>query len=292
MGLYDREYGRNDYGQAPGIRLDGPRSLTTNLVLLTFGIYLLQIFTNGAAGDSGWITEIFSLQADALTKPWLLFEFLSYGFLHDPNNITHILFNMIGVWMFGRVVEQRYGRTEFLSFYLAAIIAAGATWYAGSWLMHGGQLPNSSMLGASGGLSALLILFVFNFPKQMIYIWGVFPLPAWAFGLFFISQDIMGTLNQPDNVAYTAHLGGAAFGCLYFLMGWRISSWLPKDFSLPKPTRRSKLRIHAPDDDGSETDQQVDEILKKIQAEGQDSLTRRERRILEKASQEYQRKRR
>lgn len=292
MGLYDREYGRDDYGQSPGIRLDGPRSLATNLVLLTVGVYLLQIFTNAAPGDSGWLTSNLSLHADVLKRPWMIFQFLSYGFLHDPYNITHILFNMVGVWMFGRVVEQRYGREEFLSFYLLAIVAAGATWYAAQWLTNGTQVSNSSMLGASGGLSALLILFVFNYPKQMIYIWGVFPLPAWAFGLFFVGQDIMGTMNRSDNVAYTAHLGGALFGFLYYQLGWRVSNWLPRGFSLPKAARRSKLRIHDPVDDESETDQQVDDILKKIQAQGQDSLTRRERRILEKASQEYQRKRR
>ena len=68
----------------------------------------------------------------------------------------------------------------------------------------------------------------------------------------------------------------------------RISSQI----SMPKMKRRTKLRIHDPDQRlSSDTDQQVDEILKKINEQGQDSLTRRERRILEQASREYQKRR-
>ena len=102
----------------------------------------------------------------------------------------------------------------------------------------------------------------------------------------------MGAVNRSGNVAYSAHLGGALFGFLYYRLGWRASQWLPGKFSLPLLPQRSKLRIHDPREEEAETERHVDEILQKIQAHGQDSLTRRERRILEKASQEYQRKRR
>lgn len=294
MGIYDRDYERNGgFGQSPGLRLDGPRTLTTNLVLLTLGVYLLQIFTQSSRFDAGWVTHYGSLSTDVFTQPWLFFEFLTYGFLHDPNDIKHIVFNMIGLWFFGRAVEQRYGRSEFLAFYLMAIVFAGLVWCVAQWGMHG-TLTRASMLGASGGLSAILILFALNFPKQLIYIWGVLPVPAWAFALFFVGSDVMGALNRSGNVAYTAHLGGALFGLLYYRLGWRVSDWLPSNFSFPKAPRRSKLRIHDPDTGEleSDTDEIVDEILRKIQAHGQDSLTRSERRIMKKASEEYQRKRR
>lgn len=297
MGIYDRDYERNGgYGQGSGIRLDGPRTLTTNLVLLTFGVYLLQLFTQPGRGtvpgDSGWFTNYFSLHADVLQRPWLLFEFLTYGFLHDPNDIKHIIFNMLGLWFFGRAVEQRYGRQEFLAFYLVAIVFAGVVWLISQLTMSGVPLSIIRMLGASGGLSAVLILFALTYPKQMVYIWGVLPLPAWAFAIFFVGSDVVGALNRSGNIAYTAHLGGALFGFLYYQRQWRVSKWLPSGFSLPLPTRKTTLRIHDPADVESETDQRVDAILKKIQEQGQESLTWRERRTLEKASQEYQRKRR
>ena len=291
MGIYDRDYQRNGgYGHEPGIRLDGPRTLTTNLVLVTFGVYLAQVFTQGDGG--GWLTNIFALRATVLQQPWLLFEFVTYGFLHDPGDIKHILFNMLGLWFFGRAVEQRYGRQEFLAFYLLAIVFAGAVWLISQLVLADVPLAYIRMLGASGGLSAVLILFALNYPKQMVYIWGVLPIPAWTFAIFFVGSDVMGALNRSGNVAYTAHLGGALFGFLYFQQGWRVSNWLPSGWSLPRPGRRTRLRIHEPDEVESETDQRVDEILKKIQEQGQDSLTWRERRTLEKASQAYQRKRR
>lgn len=132
-------------------------------MLLTFGVYLLQLLTQPAnpsfRGDSGWLTNYGSLHADVLRRPWLIFEFLTYGFLHAPEDIKHILFNMIGLWFFGRAIEQRYGRSEYLSFYLLAIVVAGCGWYLAEWLTHGLQADHASMLGASGGLSAILILF-------------------------------------------------------------------------------------------------------------------------------------
>ncbi len=295
MGIYDRDYERpGGFGQPPGLRLDGPRTLTTNLVLFTVGVYVLQLVIESS---TGWLL----LPSDWFYRPWEGYRLLTYGFLHHPGDLKHLIFNMIGLWFFGRAIEQRFGRTEFLVFYLIAIVFAGLVWCVADRFMYGGEFP-TSMLGASGGLSAILVLFALNFPKQLIYIWGILPVPAWAFGLFFVGSDVMGAVSRSGDVAYTAHLGGALFGFLYHHFGWRVSNWLPSNFSLPKPPGRSKLRIHDPqgnpeedhrgNNDDSKTDQRVDEILKKIQAQGQDSLTWRERRALEKASQEYQKKRR
>jgi len=305
MGIYDRDYGR-DYEQSsqPGLHLGGPRTLTTNLVLLTLAVYGLQLLTQPAVaqlrGDDGFITKWFSLHGNALTQPWLIFEFLTYGFLHDPGDFRHILFNMFGFWIFGRAVESRYGQREFLAFYLVAIIFAGAAWYGTSFFTNGAQVP-SRMLGASGGVVAVLILFALNFPRQTIYVWGVLPLPMWVLAIFIIGSDVMGAMGSPaltrgGNVAFTAHLGGALFAYLYYRGGWKLQNWLPGSFSLPHIKRKTGLRIHEPEQPrernvATETDDRVDDILKKIQEQGQDSLTWRERRILEKASKEYQRKR-
>ena len=118
----------------------------------------------------------------------------------------------------------------------------------------------------------------------------------WVLAIFIIGSDVMGAMGSSlsqrgGNVAFTAHLGGALFAFLYWRGGWKLENWLPQKWSLPRPRSKSSLRIHEPDQESPETNQQVDEILKKIQEHGQDSLTRRERRILEKASKEYQRKR-
>lgn len=294
MGFYDRDYQRGgSYDRQPGFYLGGERTLTTNLVLLMIGIYIIQILTRGQYPDSGWFTELFSLHADVVKRPWQVYQFLTYGFLHDVWGIQHILFNMITLWFFGRSVEYRYGKREYLLFFLISVVVAGVTWFLGEFAANRALSPVVA-LGASGGISAVLILFCLNFPHQLIYIWGVLPIPAWVFAILFVGQDIYGTMGrnagEGPNVAFTAHLGGALFGFLYFQSGWHFERMLPSGSLLKRLKPKPKLRVHDPESP-DETEKAVDDILKKIQEHGRDSLTRRERRILEEASREYQKRR-
>ncbi len=302
MGIYDRDYERggnagSGYGRPPGLHLGGPRTRATNIVFFIFGVYLVQLITQGpeiqpGLHAPGWFTSFFRLYADVWQQPWMGFQLLTYGFLHDQNDLRHILFNMFGLWMFGRTVEGRYGRQEFLLFFLAAIVFSGFVWVNAEWLANGQMVP-IPMLGASGGIAAVLILFALNFPNQKIYIWGILGMPAWVFAVLFVGMDLLGSFGYHTDdgarVAFSAHLGGTLFAVLYFYSRWNLGRWLPKQRSLPK-LGRPKLRIHDPTNRDAELSQQVDTILKKIQEHGQDSLTGRERRLLEKASREYQRK--
>lgn len=304
MGLYDRDYGRYS-GNAPGFHLGGGmRTLTTNIVLFTCGVFVVQLLTRGQSpnpqmglpGDSGWFTELFSLHSDLLAKPWHFFQLLTYGFLHDVWDFRHIVFNMATFWFIGRAVEYRYGQREYLAFYLLAIIAGGATWLVGTMIVDRSLTPISgSMLGASGGVMAVVVLFCLNFPNQLLYIWGVLPVPAWALGVLYVGLDIFGaggqTFGQDKNIAYTAHLGGALFAILYYQFHWRLEPFLPGEAWLDRLKPKPKLRVLDPDSTEESTEEQVDAILQKIQEQGRDSLTRKERHILEEASQKYQRRR-
>ena len=97
-------------------------------------------------------------------------------------------------WMFGRVIEQRLGGREFLLFYLAAIVFAGATWVVAKniWLLSSdegklyleaiGKLPVFSkdipgVVGASGGVVAVFLAFVLLYPKETVYVWGLLAVP-------------------------------------------------------------------------------------------------------------------
>lgn len=295
MGIYDRDYQRN-YNPPGGFNLGGTTTLTTKLVIVMVAVYLVQLATRGQMAPlDGRFTDLFSLHADVIKRPWLIFQFLSYGFLHDPWNFQHILFNMIGLWFFGRSIEFRYGQREYLAFFLVAVVVSGLIWVLGEFVVNRQFVP-AQMLGASGGIAGVLLLFCLNFPKQLIYIWGVLPLPAWVFAIIFVGMDIMGasgrSLGGDANVAFTAHLGGALFAILYFQAGWRLERFVPSNFSLDSLRPKPKLRIVDPDSPEPSTEERVDEILKKIQEQGRNSLTREERRILEEASQKYQRRRR
>jgi hypothetical protein len=173
-------------------------------------------------------------------------------------------------------------------------VFAGLAWIFGELIAHQELLP-ISMLGASGGIAAVLILFCLNFPHERLYIWGVLPMPAWLLAVIFVGQDLVFAIERrpDDRVAFTAHLGGALFALLYYRSGFRLARWLPESWSWPRLRPRPKLRVHEPDEEDERPDSDVvDNILRKIQEQGQDSLTRQERQILEEASREYQRRRR
>ena len=107
--------------------------------------------------------------------------------------------------------------------------------------------------------------------------------------------DVFGALNPGSaRVAFAAHLGGAAFAFLYCRNRWNLSRWTTGWFSAGRLKSRPKLRVHDPgrqQRQDQELSQEVDRILEKISREGEGSLTRKERRTLESASREYQKKR-
>lgn len=284
MGLYDRDYQRGGYyDPQPGIHVGAPTTLTTKLILITCGVYVAQFLTGQ------WLTAVGALDGDWYRRPWQAYQLLSYGFLHSPADLLHIVLNMYALWLFGREVEARYGPREFLAFYLTAIVVAGTAWTVA-------ELPTRSlatMMGASGAISAVVILFALNFPHRTVLFFFVIPMPMWVVAVIIVAMDALGAVNRSGNVAYTAHLGGAAFGYLYYKWGLRLERWLPSRAWHGSLRRKPKLRILDADsvDDGDDTDRRVDEILQKIQEQGQDSLTGRERRILEQASREYQKRR-
>jgi membrane associated rhomboid family serine protease len=283
MGIYDRDYERGrGYGDPPGYHAGGPRTITTKLIIVTGAVYLAQLLSEN------WVTNHFVLIDTWYQAPWQAFQLLTYGFLHSPKDLWHILLNMYGLWLFGRDVEAKYGPREFLVFYLAAIILAGLVWSAS----EASLAQHAFLIGASGGVAAVLVLYAFNFPHRKMLFMFVFPMPMWALAVLIVGMDALGAMSRSGSVAYTAHLGGAAFGMAYYRFGWRLGNWLPTGWKMPRLRRRPPLRVLDPSDiEDDSTDTEVDDILRKIRDHGQDSLTRRERRILEQASREYQKRR-
>lgn len=304
MGIYDRDYSREN---EPGFQLRAPTTATMQLIVITGVAYLAQL------AFPAIVQQYLVLQCDWFLRPWTAYQLVSYGFLHSPDDVGHILINMFILWMFGREVEARYGKREFVFFYLAAMIAAGMIWSLCEYV-SGSRSPNfglpmqlvdergqllglvrnvPSMVGASGALAALVVLFAFNWPHRQVLLFFILPMPMWVAAALGIAFDVKGAMDRSGNVAFTAHLGGALFGLLYYKAGWNLSRLLPNGLAAPKwPTRGPNLRVHDPEaDPADDLNQQVDRILEKIQEQGQDSLTWKERRTLEKASKEYQQKR-
>jgi membrane associated rhomboid family serine protease len=290
MGLEDRQYYRDDQYQGSfGGFSWGGRSVVTNLIIINVIIYALDTFfpkVEGIAGDnvhqlSYWL----GIGSDRLYYVW---TFLTYGFAHSSYpDIWHILGNMFVLFFLGRPVEYRLGRQEFLKFYLVSIVVAGVGFTVFRLLIGA---DNWFIVGASGAVSAVVALFIFMYPKQTILLMGIIPMPAWLLGVLLLLSNFFSALSPESHIAWEAHLIGAGFGVAYYLRRWDFSRL---QFGNPGKWFRSrpKLRVHDPDSGAHKLKAQADAILQKISEQGEESLTSRERKTLNKYSAQLRKNR-
>lgn len=282
MGINDRDYSRE---YEPGFHLKAPTTATMQLLLVTVGVYFLQMMFEG-------VTPLLALKSDWWQRPWEAYTLLTYGFVHSLGGpgepgVWHVIGNMFALWMFGRHIENRYGRTQFAAFYLTAIVVSGLFWTV--WNIAAGT--PGSVIGASGATTAIVILFALNYPNLEVLIYFLFPVKMWMLGAFIVLSNLFGAIGQQGTIAFTVHLGGTAYAWLFYKTDWSPAVWLINSIE-NLSHNRPKLRVHDPESEpADDLSQQVDRILQKIQEQGQDSLTWKERRTLEKASKEYQQKR-
>lgn len=135
-------------------------------------------------------------------------RFITHGFIHADG--FHLLFNMITLYFFGRVMERLYilkfGSLGFVGFYVLAIIFASIP----NYIKHKNN-PYYSSLGASGGVSAVLFAFVLLSPWSVIYFWFI-PIPAIIFAIGYTAYSIYAHKRGGGRVDHMAHLAGAGFG--------------------------------------------------------------------------------
>ncbi len=238
-----------------------------------------------------------------------IWRILTSAFCHDRYGLFHILFNMLGLIWFGIALEYMYGHREFLLFYLTAGILSGLA-YVGLDLWTGESVP---AIGASGAVMGVLMLYACHYPTHTIRIWFFFPIEIRWLVLLYVAFDLHPLLLQlagdevQTGVAHAAHLGGLAFGFVYWNQRLRLAPILDslEKLDFAKSLRRksnSNLKLHDPStsrsrtqasgsDDIDDPDQnRVDELLIKITEVGRDKLTEGELEILKKASERLRNK--
>jgi len=151
-------------------------------------------------------------------SPFMPWQLLTYGFLHGDT--THIFFNMFGLWMFGRDLEQFMGSQRFLIYFLVCVVGAGVIQLIVAG-MQGGVYPT---VGASGGVFGILLAYGLTFPNRIIVpLFPPIPMRAitfvFVYGLF---ELYLGVSGGAPGVANFAHLGGMLFGFL-LLQYWKRS---------------------------------------------------------------------
>jgi hypothetical protein len=168
------------------------------------------------------------------------------------------------------------GGRRFLIFYFAAGIFAGIA-YCLIHLVRGLDAP---VLGASGAIMAVMVAYAISFPERIV-IFFIFPMKMRTLILLLIGLDLFyGVQGSPNGVANFAHLGGALFGFLYWKWRplWERVGDVYRDW---RASRRKTVDVEEEDD--------LDRILEKISQHGMDSLTKRERSFLLRASERRRR---
>jgi hypothetical protein len=138
-------------------------------------------------------------------------------------------------------------------------------------------------------------LYILNYPKRTLYLWGILGMPAWVLGVGFAAFELFFLFSPgPKEIAHEAHLAGAAFGVAYFQFGRKLPRLPGGDwrrwFRRLKP--RPDLKVHDPETYYHDLDSEADALLAKIHRQGEDSLTHEERKKLEDYSRRMRQKHR
>jgi membrane associated rhomboid family serine protease len=309
MGIYDREYYRREGPSFFG-SFAGRGQVCKWLIGINVAVFVVQLVTmHRIQAPDGWVvgpdygafTGALVLDPDKVIYGGEVWRLLTYAFLHDPVQLMHILVNMFFLWFFGKDVEDLYGPREFLAFYLVSAVLGGLAFLL--WAIGKGA---HVCLGASGAVTAVMVLYAIHYPSRVIHLWFLIPIPTWFFVFFQVAQDAFVFVgNIKTSTAVTVHLAGAAFALAYYKGHWRLLGFWSRLRSWQQQRGRPRLRVYreerpqpvavASTTPASEADDQLeaklDAVLEKVARHGQGSLSESERKILMRASEIYKRRR-
>ncbi|MGN6727377.1 MAG: rhomboid family intramembrane serine protease [Tepidisphaeraceae bacterium] len=271
MSWENREYNRDNGDNIPPVQFRFPpiTRLTGILIAVNLGLFLLKIF--GRPYDE--LLRWGALEYGAGTG-WQVWRFVTYQYLHASG--AHVFFNMLGLYFLLPALERRWGVGQAFAFYTAGGIVSGLTFMVLSAI--NGNL--GFLVGASGSIFAVLGADALLFPEwQIVLVFFLVPIRL-AAGL--IAGLYLLTIVGDHDYSNAAHLGGLAFG---FFAPWLGGPLLVR--------QQMKLRAWQGDralQEEIDEQQAVDRILEKVSQSGMQSLTGREKKTLQRAS-DNQRKR-
>jgi membrane associated rhomboid family serine protease len=233
---FNNQYRPNNFGHLPVV--------TKNIIIINVLLFIAKMLL----AQRGVNLDDYLGLHDHLAPNFKIHQFVTYIFMHG--SISHIFFNMFGVYIFGQVLEQIWGPKRYLIFYLLTGLGAAAVQYV---IMHlhvldilatinaeieetrysvsrtaelielkDTILRRMVVVGASGSLMGLLGGFGMLFPNRYLYLYFLFPIKAKWLVIFYGAFEIFsGIQNDPDDpVAHFAHIGGLLVGVLLVLI-WR-----------------------------------------------------------------------
>ncbi|WP_291868333.1 rhomboid family intramembrane serine protease [Maribacter sp.] len=274
-------------------------SIAEKLIAINVIIFILEGLFKSLFGFS--VLSWFELPKDFFSfikQPWSI---ISYSFFHA--GFGHIFRNMLILYFAGRIFLNIFGTKRFLNVYFLGIIAGGLVFLLSynvfPTLIH----ANTALIGASAGVTAVLIFVCSYVPTQEIRLF-VFNVKLWYIGAFVVLMDLIQIPNSGNIGGHLAHLGGAALGYFYarqLLNGIDIGSgfgrlidsitniFRGKEKKAPLKTvyRNKEEKKHSKETyDKDARQKKVDNILDKISKSGYESLSQDEKDFLFQAGKD------
>ena len=246
------------------------------LVSVNFCIYILQ----SVSGKEDVFFRLFGLVPSTFMSDLMLWQPFTYMFFHAPFyssvGISHILLNMLGLWVFGRELEQAWGKTKFLRYYFITGIGSGLITY---FFQMGSDNP---VIGASGAVYGILLAYGISYPNRMLYIWGLIPVRSMWLVIIMGSIAFFGLLGNADGISHVTHISGMLIGYVLLKKKWR---WRDIWFAIRKKTIEFQVQRYEEKSIKKKMLQKdIDVILEKIQKVGFIGLSDKEKSKLYEAS--------
>lgn len=196
-------YGSTSYQFGPG----GISPAVKMLLIANVALWILNLIVPAMTLGLGLSPR------DVFTK-FAFWQPVTYLFLHDTRGFSHLLFNMLALWMFGTELERTWGTRFFTKYYFVTGVGAAMTTLLLAWFSDG--IYYSLTVGASGAIYGLLLAWAMYFPHRTIYFYFLFPIPARVFVMIVGAIAFLSSFGGPGGgIAHVAHLGGLVVGYLY-----------------------------------------------------------------------------
>ena len=242
------------------------------LIIINVGLFLLRFVAKSQIDLAG----IFGLSPNTVWP--MIWQPITYMFIHG--DLFHVLINMFVLWMFGSEMESIWGRTQFLRYYFLTGVGSGLVWL----LFNAGQ-SYSVLIGASGAIYGILIAYGMMFPNRTVYLYFMIPIKVKWFVVFLGAVAFLSSFNNNTNISHLTHLSGMVIGFVYLRYYWH---WKDFRFSVHKQIEEFRSSISSKKDKKKiEMQNEVDQLLDKINETGYDNLTEEEKDLLYRASKDF-----
>lgn len=274
-------------------------SPTLKLIFVNAGVFILALLFNLFGflffGERSFLSPVLSLPSTwsgIFFKPWTI---LTYQFSHF--GALHFAFNMLVLYFAGNIFSDFFKKKDTAKVYILGGLVAALLFVLASNYIPVFKGNTYTLLGASGSVMAILFAATVYGPNIKVFLFGVLQVKLKWIALAYFILDLI-SIQESNAGGHIAHIGGAIFGCLFALyrqgkLGINLA--VPKlenkykarkfkvEVNHAGPSIKNTIQNHKK---GTPTQEEVDAILDKISKSGYDRLSREEKDILFKASQD------